>query len=103
MECASRYATLLQTYEKASGTIEKLRQGEEPKEFWGLWGLSGEPTIKYRANSDWDIWLADVELAEKSKSNIKPMVYAMKKCKLVSSPEDEELVQLREMKPRLYM
>lgn len=92
----------MQKYEKAPSEVEIVRQGSEPKEFWSCWNLKAEPELKYQQNSDWDLWFADVELAEKNKPNEKPMVYTMNKSKQAGNGEDEELQKLREQKPRLY-
>ena len=101
-ETAAKHVTLLQTHEHASSTVEHVKQGEERKEFWQLWGLSGEPETKYRRHNDWDCWFADVEMAEKNKQLEKPMVYSMHKSQLTARAQDEELAQLRALKPRLY-
>ena len=102
MEKAAAHVSLLQKHEKAPAEVEQVRQGKENAAFWALWGLTADPEVKYKVNNDWDTWFADVELAEKSRPKDRPMVYSMGKAKTTTGKEDEELLKLREMKPRLY-
>jgi len=101
-EKANAHIALLRQYEKAPSEQEIIRQGKETPAFWEIFGLTTEPELKWKINSDWDNWFADVEVTEKTRPKEKPLVYSMGKTKLVTVKEDEDLIKMREAKPRLY-
>lgn len=50
------YSKKLEFYERMPSIEKEISQGEEPPEFWRLFGLQSEPETKYAINKLWDNW-----------------------------------------------